>query len=219
MALHDWRVATYKRTSQIRSRTLPIVDARRAKCRQGNSLPFASPGGALLLSPRLPLALTFGNRLSFDVSLCLHRVGWFALVGIPVAVSTADARDRTFRMPSKKKVFKNGLRDGVAGKYTKKVTHLSLQDIAMKPAYNTTRTYTPEPPVPQAPSHQRDVWVPANPYLTAEIPRWLKIYSRASPEFDDQLKVSPIKCESDSKISNFQRQCEHTLYITDFNSS
>ncbi|KAI1295503.1 Protein salvador -like protein 1 [Halotydeus destructor] len=31
-------------------------------------------------------------------------------------------------------------------------------------------------------------WVPANPYLSEEIPRWLFIYSRAPLEFDNQLK-------------------------------
>lgn len=43
-------------------------------------------------------------------------------------------------------------------------------------------------PLPEPTFHQHNVWVPANPYLTEEIPRWLLIYSRASLEFDGQLK-------------------------------
>ena len=44
-------------------------------------------------------------------------------------------------------------------------------------------------PLPQPSFHQHNVWVPANPYLTEEIPNWLFIYSRAPVELDHQLKV------------------------------
>lgn len=44
-------------------------------------------------------------------------------------------------------------------------------------------------PLPQPPFHQHNVIVPANPYLTEEIPRFLRVYSRAKCELDHQLKV------------------------------
>lgn len=38
--------------------------------------------------------------------------------------------------------------------------------------------------------HQHNVWVPANPFLTEQIPDWLYVYSRAPAELDAQLKWS-----------------------------
>ncbi|CAG2183684.1 unnamed protein product, partial [Oppiella nova] len=47
-----------------------------------------------------------------------------------------------------------------------------------------------ELPVPPQPSQyaQSHCIVPANPYLTEEIPHWLYIYSKAPPELDHKLK-------------------------------
>lgn len=44
-------------------------------------------------------------------------------------------------------------------------------------------------PLPPRPSRINDCIVPANPYLTEEIPQWLYIYSKAPPEHDHKLKV------------------------------
>lgn len=46
----------------------------------------------------------------------------------------------------------------------------------------------PPPPPRHTNFHQHSVLVPANPYLTEEIPKWLYIYSRAPPESDHKLK-------------------------------
>lgn len=46
------------------------------------------------------------------------------------------------------------------------------------------------PPPRHTNFHQHSVLVPANPYLTEEIPKWLYIYSRAPPESDHKLKWS-----------------------------
>ncbi|XP_027205728.2 uncharacterized protein LOC113799313 [Dermatophagoides pteronyssinus] len=43
-------------------------------------------------------------------------------------------------------------------------------------------------PLPPRPSRINDCIVPANPYLTEEIPQWLYIYSKAPPEHDHKLK-------------------------------
>ncbi|XP_075589391.1 scaffold protein salvador [Dermatophagoides farinae] len=43
-------------------------------------------------------------------------------------------------------------------------------------------------PLPPRPSRINDCIVPANPYLTEEIPHWLYIYSKAPPEHDHKLK-------------------------------
>lgn len=47
---------------------------------------------------------------------------------------------------------------------------------------------------PQASNHYQNLIVPANPYLTEEIPRFLHVYSRARAELDDQLQVSTLIC-------------------------
>lgn len=44
------------------------------------------------------------------------------------------------------------------------------------------------PPPQHTNFHQHSVLVPANPYLTEEIPKWLYIYSRAPQESDHKLK-------------------------------
>lgn len=46
------------------------------------------------------------------------------------------------------------------------------------------------PPPRHTNFHQHSVLVPANPYLTEEIPKWLYIYSRAPQESDHKLKWS-----------------------------
>ncbi|XP_064484109.1 scaffold protein salvador-like isoform X2 [Ornithodoros turicata] len=46
----------------------------------------------------------------------------------------------------------------------------------------------PPPPPRHSNFHQHSVLVPANPYLTEEIPRWLVIYSKAPAELDHKLK-------------------------------
>jgi len=53
---------------------------------------------------------------------------------------------------------------------------------------HTTHCHLPLPPQPQQ-FHQNHCIVPANPYLTEEIPHWLYIYSKAPPELDHKLKV------------------------------
>ncbi|XP_015781830.1 membrane-associated guanylate kinase, WW and PDZ domain-containing protein 1 [Tetranychus urticae] len=45
-----------------------------------------------------------------------------------------------------------------------------------------------ELPLPKPSIHQHNVWVPANPYLTEEIPKWLFFYSRAPLELDHLLE-------------------------------
>lgn len=48
----------------------------------------------------------------------------------------------------------------------------------------------PSLPLPPRPSRVNSNIVPANPYLTEEIPNWLIIYSKAPPEHDHKLDVS-----------------------------
>ncbi|KAL1416622.1 hypothetical protein MTO96_027833 [Rhipicephalus appendiculatus] len=49
------------------------------------------------------------------------------------------------------------------------------------------------PPPRHTNFHQHSVLVPANPYLTEEIPKWLYIYSRAPQESDHKLKWKPLQ--------------------------
>lgn len=52
---------------------------------------------------------------------------------------------------------------------------------------------TPPPPPRHTNFHQHSVLVPANPYLTEEIPHWLYVYSRAPKESDHKLKWNLFK--------------------------
>ncbi|XP_015903551.1 scaffold protein salvador [Parasteatoda tepidariorum] len=49
------------------------------------------------------------------------------------------------------------------------------------------------PPPRHTNFHQHNVIVPANPYLTEEIPHWLYVYSKAPSEFDYKLKWNLFK--------------------------
>lgn len=54
----------------------------------------------------------------------------------------------------------------------------------------TSQRPLPSLPLPPRPSRTSSNIVPANPYLTEEIPNWLIIYSKAPPEHDHKLDVS-----------------------------
>lgn len=58
-------------------------------------------------------------------------------------------------------------------------------------------------PLPPRPSRINDCIVPANPYLTEEIPQWLYIYSKAPPEHDHKLKVRYINLFTIHLIKNY----------------
>ena len=60
-----------------------------------------------------------------------------------------------------------------------------------------------ELPLPQPDFHQHNVIVPANPYLTEEIPRFLRVYSRAKCELDHQLKVRTVSQHKQIDNENF----------------
>ncbi|CAG0918845.1 unnamed protein product [Notodromas monacha] len=48
-------------------------------------------------------------------------------------------------------------------------------------------------PVPVAPINSQQLLVPANPYLVQEIPLWLRVYMKASPEHDHKLRWDLFK--------------------------
>ncbi|XP_054169294.1 protein salvador homolog 1-like [Oppia nitens] len=75
--------------------------------------------------------------------------------------------------------------------------HPCAHHYAPPPAAPPPRASLRELPVPPRP--EAHVIVPANPYLTEEIPHWLFIYSKAPPELDHKLKwelfrVSELDC-------------------------
>lgn len=70
------------------------------------------------------------------------------------------------------------------------------------PASDVTSTHLQRPlpslPLPPRPSRVNNCIVPANPYLTEEIPDWLYVYSKAPPEHDHKLKVLSRASETPS---------------------
>lgn len=81
--------------------------------------------------------------------------------------------------------------------YVNHVTQQAQYDHPCAPQYGQSSPPTggggtggnqPPPPPRHTNFHQHSVLVPANPYLTEEIPKWLYIYSRAPPESDHKLK-------------------------------
>ncbi|KAK8782373.1 hypothetical protein V5799_016284 [Amblyomma americanum] len=72
------------------------------------------------------------------------------------------------------------------------VNHITKQAQYEHPCatqYGQSGSSPGHPPPPRHTNfHQHSVLVPANPYLTEEIPKWLYIYSRAPPESDHKLK-------------------------------
>ncbi|KAH9375972.1 hypothetical protein HPB48_000814 [Haemaphysalis longicornis] len=82
--------------------------------------------------------------------------------------------------------------------YVNHVTQQAQYDHPCAPQYGQSSPPTggggtggnqPPPPPRHTNFHQHSVLVPANPYLTEEIPKWLYIYSRAPPESDHKLKA------------------------------
>lgn len=57
---------------------------------------------------------------------------------------------------------------------------------------NMNQRPLPSLPLPPRPARVQNCIVPANPYLTEEIPDWLFVYSKAPPEYDHKLKVKQI---------------------------
>lgn len=65
-------------------------------------------------------------------------------------------------------------------------TQYGQQNCGIQPMLSIAQTR--QPPPRHTDFHQHNVLVPANPYLTEEIPHWLYVYSRAPPELDYKLK-------------------------------
>ncbi|XP_023221190.1 protein salvador homolog 1-like [Centruroides sculpturatus] len=65
-------------------------------------------------------------------------------------------------------------------------TQYGQQNCGIQPTLSIAQTR--QPPPRHTDFHQHNVLVPANPYLTEEIPHWLYVYSRAPPELDYKLK-------------------------------
>lgn len=81
--------------------------------------------------------------------------------------------------------------------YVNHITKLAQYEHPCAPQYGQTNAvmYQPsllcqnrQPPPRHTNFHQHNVLVPANPYLTEEIPHWLYVYSKAPPELDHKLK-------------------------------
>lgn len=68
---------------------------------------------------------------------------------------------------------------------------------------NTSNTRQLPLPLPPLSPRANECIVPANPYLTEEIPQWLYIYSKAPPEHDHKLKVI-IKLQFRMYLNNFK---------------
>ncbi|KFM57224.1 Protein salvador-like protein, partial [Stegodyphus mimosarum] len=81
--------------------------------------------------------------------------------------------------------------------YVNHITKLAQYEHPCAPQYGQTSavmyqasllSQNRQPPPRHTNFHQHNVLVPANPYLTEEIPHWLYVYSKAPPELDHKLK-------------------------------
>jgi len=91
-----------------------------------------------------------------------------------------------------------------------------LQPSLPSPSYSSptpSSSYSYSSP---SPSHyQHNVLVPANPYLHEEIPVWLRVYFKASPTLDHQLKwdlfrLPELECFDAMLLRLFREEC-HVL--------
>ncbi|GFT80296.1 protein salvador homolog 1 [Nephila pilipes] len=86
--------------------------------------------------------------------------------------------------------------------YVNHITKLAQYEHPCAPQYGQTSavmyqasllSQNRQPPPRHTNFHQHNVIVPANPYLTEEIPHWLYVYSKAPTELDHKLKWELFK--------------------------
>lgn len=95
-------------------------------------------------------------------------------------------------MPHSSNVYNNLLSNALFGSQLNRITEVKTNDefgSTSKQSLSTGNTRQLPLPLPPISPRANECIVPANPYLTEEIPQWLYIYSKAPPEHDHKLKV------------------------------
>nr|XP_002126709.1 NEDD4-like E3 ubiquitin-protein ligase WWP2 [Ciona intestinalis] len=102
------------------------------------------------------------------------------------------------------------------------VEKMTQYEHPLAPRQNAATKNEQQPLPPAEPSQQYDTWqhnqvVKANPYLsTAEIPRWLQVYSKAPQKFDNKLRwelfqVQELDCFSEMLTMLMKKELEQIV--------